>query len=254
MRRAVRSIAAAFALLLFTTSVAGAQMNEPDETKIPAITVSGSGEVRVEPDEAVVRVGVLAEHEDAAEAQDRANRIARGILDGVSALGVPDEAVRTSRLVLSPVYDQPQPQQRPRQPRIVAYRATNVVSVRLDDLAKIGPVIDAAIEADANQVEGVDFRLQDDRKARERALAQAVKDARSKAATIAAALGVDLGPVLEAHEGGISIDVPRFAAGPRMMAMEARAAEPTPVAAGDITVSASVTLRYRIGGSPTPGS
>ncbi len=247
-----RAIAATCTLFFLFGSTAGGQMSHTDRTEPPAITVSGSGEVRVAPDEAVVRVGVLAEHEDAAETQDRANRIARGILDGVSALGVPEEAVQTSRLVLSPVYEQPEPRpgtsRRPSAPRIVAYRATNVVSVRLEELTRIGPVIDAAIEAGANRVEGVDFRLRDDREAREKALTRAVEEARGKAATIAAALGVELGSVLEAREGGVSIDVPRFAGGPRAMVMEARAAEPTPVAAGDITVSADVTLRYRIGG------
>lgn len=243
-----RAIAATCTLFFLFVSTAGGQMNDAERSEIPAVTVSGSGEVRVAPDEAVVRVGVLAEHEDAAETQDRANRIARGILDGVSELGVPEEAVQTSRLVLSPVYEQPRPQQRPAEPRIVAYRATNVVSVRLEELTRIGPVIDAAIEAGANRVEGVDFRLRDDREARETALTRAVEEARGKAATIAAALGVELGPVLEAREGGVSIDVPRFAGGPRALTMEARAAEPTPVATGDITVSAEVTLRYRIGG------
>lgn len=247
-----RAITATCTLLFLFASTAGGQMTEKDRAEPPAITVSGSGEVRVAPDEAVVRVGVLAEHEDAAETQDRANRIARGILDGVSELGVPEEAVQTSRLVLSPVYEQPEPRpgasRRSSAPRIVAYRATNVVSVRLEELTRIGPVIDAAIEAGANRVEGVDFRLRDDREARETALTRAVEEARGKAATIAAALGVELGPVLEAREGGVSIDVPRFAGGPRTLAMEARAAEPTPVATGDITVSANVTLRYRIGG------
>ena len=247
-----RAITATCTLFFLFASTAGGQMTEKERTEPPAITVSGSGEVRVAPDEAVVRVGVLAEHEDAAETQDRANRIARGILDGVSELGVPEEAVQTSRLVLSPVYEQPEPRpggsRRSSAPRIVAYRATNVVSVRLEELTRIGPVIDAAIEAGANRVEGVDFRLRDDREARETALTRAVEEARGKATTIAAALGVELGPVLEAREGGVSIDVPRFAGGPRALTMEARAAEPTPVATGDITVSANVTLRYQIGG------
>ncbi len=249
MERLFTLFLAAVLAALAVASPAGAQMTDTDQTQVPAITVTGSGEIRVPPDEAVVRLGVLSQREEASQAQDEANRIAAGILDGVTALGVPEEAVQTSRLVLSPVYDQPQPQARTREPRIVAYRATNVVSVRLEDLAKIGPAIDAAIEAGANQVEGVDFRLRDDLEARQKALSKAVRQAEGKARAIAGALGVGLGPVLEAREGGISIEVPRFGGGPQVMMMEARAAQPTPVAAGDITVSATVTLRYRIGSS-----
>lgn len=250
---ALSMVAAMVAALAFASPI-GAQMNDTDpdqsESKIPTITVSGSGEIRVPPDEAVVRLGVLSQQVEAAAAQEKANRIAAGILAGVEALGVSEEAVQTSRLVLSPVYSQPppQPQVRPGEPRIIAYRASNVVSVRLEDLAKIGPAIDVAIEAGANKVEGVEFRLQDDLEARQRALTKAVQEAEAKAQAIAGALGVELGPVLDAREGGISIDVPRFGGGPQVMMMETRSAQPTPVSAGDITVSATVTLRYRIGG------
>jgi len=241
-----QTLLATLALLVFALPLTA--QSGGDQPKLPAITVSGSGQVHVDPDLAVVRLGVLAQNEDASAAQQEANRVARGILDGVEALGVPAEAVQTSRLVLSPVYDQPRPQDQSRQPRISAYRASNVVSVRLTDLTRVGPVIDAAIKAGANQVEGVNFQLEDDTSARQEALTEAVHEARGKAATIAEALGVSLGPVLEANEGGVSIDVPRFSGGPRMMAMDARASEPTPVSAGEITVSAQVTLRYRING------
>lgn len=240
---------AAVAAILCTLS-AGAQMPEPPAgphvAPVPSITVAGSGEMRVAPDLATVRLGVVSQQQTARDAQQDASRIAQAILAGVSALDVPRDAIQTSQLILTPVYDQPAPRQQvPTEPRIVAYRASNVVSVRLVDLAKIGRVIDAAIDAGANQVEGVDFQLQDDREAREEALRRAVREARSKAATIAEALDVSLGPVLDAVEGGVSIQPPQFAT--RMFAMEARSAE-TPVSPGEITVSANVTLRYRING------
>lgn len=218
----------------------------PAREPVPSITVAGSGEMRVAPDLATVRLGVVSQQQSAREAQQDASRIAQAILAGVAALDVPREAVQTSQLILSPVYEQPSPRQQqvPTEPRIVAYRASNVVSVRLEDLAKIGRVIDAAIEAGANQVEGVDFQLQDDREARQEALRRAVAEARSKARTMAEALGVTLGSVLDAREGGVSVEPPQFAT--RMFAMEARSAD-TPVSPGEITVSANVTLRYRIG-------
>jgi uncharacterized protein YggE len=240
---------AAIAAILCTLP-AGAQMPEPPagpaREPAPSITVSGYGEMRVAPDLATVRLGVVAQQQSARDAQQDASRIAQAILAGVAALDVPREAVQTSQLILTPVYEQPAPRQQvPTEPRIIAYRAANVVSVRLEDLAKIGRVIDAAIDAGANQVDGVDFQLRNDREAREEALRRAVREARSKAATMAEALGVSLGPVLDAREGGVSVEPPQFAT--RMFAMEARASE-TPVSPGEITVSANVTLRYRIGG------
>lgn len=234
------------AFLAATTLPAGAQMNDSDEQPIPSITVNGSGEVRADPDLAVVQLGVLAQTDTAQRAQAEANRIARAILDRVSSLGVEAKAIQTAQLVLTPIYEQPSPQrQTPQAPRLAGYRASNLVSVRLEDLAKVGPVLDAAIEAGANRVEGVDFQLKDDREAREKALQLAVDEARGKARAIAGALGVELGPVQDVQEGGISIQLPKLG-GPRMMAMEARVPE-TPVEAGQVTVSANVTLRYRIG-------
>lgn len=233
------------------TLPAGAQMPEPPATHhhdpVPSITVTGAGEVRIAPDIATVRLGVVAQQESARAAQQEASRIGQGILDAVAGLDVPREAVQTSQLFLTPVYEQPGPRQQvPTEPRIIAYRASNVVAVRLDDLAKIGPVIDAGIDAGANQVEGVGFELEDDREAREEAMRRAVREARSKAAAMADALEVPLGAVLDAQEGGYSIDRPELGQ-VRMYAMEARAAD-TPVAPGEITVATNVTLRYRIGG------
>lgn len=233
---------------LLATCPLGAQMEDHDHHKeqTPSITVTGSGEVREAPDEARVSLGVVAQRETAQEAQQEANRIAQSILDGVAALDVPEEAIQTSQLVLTPVYQQGGPRQQvPTEPRIIAYRATNVVTVRLQDLSKIGPVIDAGIEAGANRVEGVSFQLRDDREARQEALRRAVAEAGAKARAMAEALEISLGSVLHAQEGGVTIETPRFG-GPRMMTMEARAVE-TPVSPGEVTVTGNVTLRYRIG-------
>ena len=214
----------------------------------PVIAVSGQGEVRAEPDGATVSLGVTAQAQTAGAAQQEASRIAGRILDAVGALGIETKAVQTSSINLYPVYaDQarrPQ-QEQDEEPRIVGYRASNVVSVRLSDLDKIGPVIDASVEAGANQVQGVQFELRHDQDERLDALTAAVAAARAKAQTLATALGMRLGPVLRAEEAGLNVDVPRFDRAPvAMMRMEASSA--TPVSAGEITVSAGVNLLYRL--------
>ena len=214
------------ALALFALAVPlSAQSDGSNRPKVPAITVSGSGEIRVAPDLATVRLGVVAQHENAATAQQDASRIAQAILAGVAALDVPREAVQTSQLILSPVYEQPRPQ----------HGAARAPHHRLPGLERgqraprgphqDRPVIDAAIDAGANQVDGVDFQLQNDREAREEALRRAVREARGKAAAMAEALDVSLGPVLDAREGGVSVELPQFRR-PAMFAMEARAPEP----------------------------
>ena len=118
--------------------------------------------------------------------------------------------------------------------------------VRLTDIARVGPVLNAALGAGANRLEGVEFSLEDDGALRREALAQAVTEARGKAEAMAAALGVALGPVQNAHEGGVSVrpvqaEMARDRA--MLMAMDA----PTPVAPGHVVVVAHVTLQYRLG-------
>lgn len=240
-------VLAALTVLTLSIPPLGAQMPEPmpPHDPVPSILVNGTGEVRTAPDEAVVQLGVVAQEPTAREAQNEASRIAGAILSAIAELGVERDAIQTSQLYLTPVYEQGGPRQQvPTEPRIIAYRASNTVSIRLADLEKIGPVIDAGIDAGSNQVEGVSFQLRNDRDARQEAMRRAVAEARGKAQAIAEALEVGLGPILDAQEGGYSIDRPQFAQA-RMMAMESSMAD-TPVAAGQVTVSASVTLRYRI--------
>ncbi len=238
MRRLIPILCAA----LVVPAAAGAQ--EHREPAPPFLTVNGNGTVTVDPDQAVVRIGVETEAPAARDAQLEANRIANAIMAAMGDLGIPSEALQTSRLTLSPVYERPTPAQPQEQPRVVAYRATNTVSVELGDLTRVGPVVDAAIDAGANRIEGVEFGLDDDSEARRLALVAAVEDARAKAETITRTLGVGLGPVIEIIDHGISAPpIPfgyREAGGP--MAMDVS----TPVATGQISVSGSLMIRYRI--------
>lgn len=217
-----------------------------EERRVPTITVGGSGEVRVEPDEGIVRLGVQAQDKTAMGAQINVNLVANAILTGVKKLGIPAEAVQTSQLTLSPVYSSPPPRSdEPHEPKIIGYQAANVVSVTVADLAKIGPVLDAALLAGANRVDGVDFRVRDDRAAREKALRLAAEDGQRKARALAESLGVKLGDLLDVQEGGVNVIQPVMEMGFARMAM---ADSSTPVSAGQTTISANVTLRYRIGG------
>ena len=208
----------------------------------PVLVVSGSGQVLATPDEANVRLGIVRQAATAQAAQDQVNTIAQEILNAIGKLGVPSNQIQSARIQLSPVYAPRSPESRDA-PRIVAYNATNVVAVRVNNLSMIGAVIDAGLKAGANQLEGVQFGLRNDLPAREEALKQAVQEARSKAQVMADALRVNLAEVLEASESGVSVvPLAETVAAPRLAAFAAE----TPVSPGQIQVQASVTIRYRI--------
>lgn len=214
-------------------------------TPVPSLTVSADGEARVAPDVAIVRLGVSAQAPTARDVQDQVNRTAGAILDAVRKLGIPADHIQTSELNLGPVYGQGRPGSEPQEPKIVGYQASNVVSVQVEQLDQTGPVIDAGLGAGANRLEGVSFGLRDDRQARAAALARAVEEARAKAEVLAGALKVRLVRILEVGEGGIAVQPQPFLRAGRL-AMESAAMADTPVAAGQVEISASVTVRWEI--------
>jgi uncharacterized protein YggE len=229
-------------IIAFAAFLAFAQLPQaPAVPPPPQIVVSGTSEVLAVPDEAIVRLGIVRQSAVAETAQEQANTVAQEILSAITKAGVPSKDIQTARLVLSPVYNQ-----RGSDQRILSYNATNTVSVRLDNLAIVGNVIDAGLKAGANQLEGVQFRLRNELPSRERALKEAVEEAHGKAQAMADALRVNLAEVIEASEGGVSV-LPRA----QSFALNAApAAASTPVSPGEIEIRANVTIRYRI--TPKP--
>lgn len=237
--------AAALALLMLSTS-AIAQSPPLPGPSAPFVAVSGSAEVAAAPDRATVSLGAVVESKQAQEAQKQIAQVMQRVIKDIKAQGVPDDRIRTVGLSLNPVYSHPAPRagQEPEAPRIVGYRAANTVRVQVDDLERLGGVIDAGVAAGANQLNGLSFDLRDDLKQRQQALQFAVQEARAKAEAIAASLNLQLGEVIEAREEG----------GPAPYPVERRLAAPaaagTPIQPGQVQVNAAVLLRFRLVGAP----
>lgn len=209
---------------------------------VASITVSGNAEVAAAPDRALVTLGAVVENKQAQEAQKQIAQIMQRVIKDIKAQGIPEDKIRTVGLSLNPVYSHPAPKtgQEPEAPRIVAYRAANTVRVQVDDLERVGGVIDAGIAAGANQLNSLAFDLRDDLKYRKQALQLAAQEARTKAEAIASALNLQLGEVLEIREEGAPAHYP----------VERRMAAPsaagTPIQPGQVQVNASVNLRLRL--------
>lgn len=205
------------------------------------IRVSAVGEVQVTPDQAALDLAVetLASTARAA-GEENARRMER-VIQALVAAGVPRADIATRNYSIYPEYE---PVEGGEAPRVRGYRVNNTVSVETRDLARVGPLIDAALAAGANRVDGVRFSLSNPQAAGNRALRQAVEQARASAETMAAALGVRLGRVLDASTGVEPpvFPMPRFEAADMAM----RAAAPTPIQPGEQTVRATATLVFEI--------
>jgi uncharacterized protein len=219
---------------------ADAQVPTPDSPRV--IQVSARATVQRAPDRAVVQLAVETLAETAADATASNAATMERVLGALRQLGIPEARIRTTRIELHPRYDH---RREAVQPVIIAYQAVNQVVVRLDDIAQVGRVIDAAVAAGANRVTGISFELSDPDAAYHEALRIAVGRARAEAQVVADALDETLGPPLQVSTGGLQLPPPQ--ARMEAMRMEMDVAPVTPVQPGELDVHATVSITYRLG-------
>ncbi len=235
----------AWALMLAATpvSVLGQQV---DERGPRTVTVSAMGSVQREPDRAIVMLAVESQAASAQQAAQTNAELMTRVIAAVREAGVPERQIRTVNYDLQPVYaqhDPREPRTEPYEPRIVAYRAHNMVRVEIDEVERAGAVIDAALSAGANRVDGIHFALRDPDAAYAEAVEAAVTKARAQATAAARAAGQQLGQPLSIQVGGGGVPMPMPMYRGAAMDMEAAA---TPVQGGTLDVSASVTVTYEL--------
>ena len=209
------------------------------EEALPTLTMNGVGSAQIAPDMAEITLGVITEAKDAAKAHsDNAAQTAR-VQAAVKALGVAERDIQTTRYDFSPIYDVKD------NGRSVTtgYTVTNVVVVKVRSLDNVGKVIDAALANGANRVDSLEFSASDPSAAKDAALADAARDARSKADAVARALGVRIVRILNVYADAQSPAPRNFM--PMMMAKEAYDAG-TPISAGELSFEASVNISYVI--------
>jgi uncharacterized protein len=162
------------------------------------------------------------------------------VIDAIKARGVPAEQIATMGFNVVPEtrYDREGQQS----PRTISYLVSNVVAVELRRIDQVGPVIDAALAAGANQVNSLNFGISNADSARREALAMAVAKARADAEVMARAAGGGLGSLIEIQATDMHIPPPR----PMMLeARAAMAADAVPVEPGLETVRANVMARWQ---------
>ena len=205
------------------------------------IQVTGQAKVSETPDRVYIDVGVTTQapkSEDAAA--QNASRLS-AVIAAVKKAAGSGAQLTTTEYSVSPNYNYPRDGGTP---TLVGYTVSNVVQVRLDDLRRVGPVIDAATQAGSNDVRNIRFALRNEEVPRSQALRQAVLSARQDAETLAGALGLKVVRVLSVDEQSAAV-VPIFAQA-RQFAATMAVAAPTPVERGTIDVNANVTLTVEV--------
>ena len=230
---------AAAALLLLTAAAlagigrpetAGGASDDPRE----GITVTGIGHADAVPDEAEFSLGITTKAQTARKALSANSARMQRLIAALKAAGVAERDIKTQNVSVGPNYDGGAE-------KTDGYTATNSVSVRIRQIDRAGAVLEAASNAGANQVYGPALTREDREGLEEKALENAVANARKRAHTLAKAAGVDVGRVTAIVEGA---ERGGFYEGGRV-AMDTATAE-VPIEKGTEEISASVTVTFAI--------
>ncbi len=224
------------AALLLTSVTSSANAQGTATPAEPVVIVSGEGVVKAAPDQAWATFAVESRSKNPKEAQTQNAKAMTSVQERLVAAGVPKDAIRTLSYDLQLESDWVNGRQVPR-----GYLARNTIEVRLDDITRVGEVIDIAITSGANSVRGVRFDLEQRESLGREALKRAAADARGRAEAAAAGAGASIGRVLRVEESSGSSPGP-----PMPMMREAMAVQdagvPTPVVAGEIEIRSRVML------------
>lgn len=232
-------------LLMLLGFPVAAQAHDETKPETPTLTISETGTVTHATDTAFVTFGLDSPSKLLAEAQRRNSAVMSKIMDRLRDLQIDKELIQTSSFTVSPQY-RPPPKRaadaQPTAPEIVGYIVSNMVTVEIHALDRVGTIIEEVLKAGANSFHGLHWGLRDEQPVHLSALKQAAAKAREKAAVLSEALHVKLVRVVSVNEGGHVI---RPAAPMVRMAMEASTGE-APISPGEMKVEASVTLVYEI--------
>jgi uncharacterized protein len=207
-----------------------------DISKLPVIVTHGQASLKRAPDQAWVSIAAESRASVSAEAQRLNAEAMQAVTAALTRAGLPAEAIRTTGYSLQPDMEYVNGRA-----RVKGYIARNQVEARVDDLKKLGAVLDAAGASGATSMSGLRFDISDRTSVERDALRLAVQDAMARAKAIAAGAGATVGPIVRIDD--------QYQSPPQTYAMRvgggagmAAAAPETPISAGELEVRAQVMM------------
>lgn len=217
-----------------TTQADPAAVPVKTDAEPATITVSSNESVKVKPDLAYVDLGVRSIGTSAQEAQQQNATAAAAMLDVLKQQGIAEDDIKTSYMNMYQDYQDP-----------TKYVMENTFNVTIRDINNVGKVIDAAIGAGANSSYSLSFDISNRDEMYVEALGKAIQSVSAKVQSVAKSGGYEVTSAKSIVENGTSSYSTKMN-GAESMAMDAGTGAATPVAPGDIEVTASVTGTYYI--------
>lgn len=236
---AVLFTGAAFAPAAY--AAAESQKSAVSTVGLRTITVSGYGEVTVQPDVAYIQLGLNTTGKTAREAQEKNAVQFKAIKAALEKRHVPAKDIQTVRFSTMPDYSWDNNKQ-----QLKGYQVEQIIQVTYRDLAGVGPLMDAATAAGANRIDNVSFSSEKIEGYRLDATDAALDNARQKAERIAKRAGVTIKEAVQISDGTSPT--------PPIMYTQARAdsistsekalSNGSQVYPGELKVGSSVTVTY----------
>jgi uncharacterized protein len=243
-------------LLTMTLFLLGCVNVDSASPKERTISVDGTVELNVQPDQAEINMGVFKLDPVAAKAQADASAVTAQVISALRKEGIPAEDIQTDQLYLyeDRSYDYGINYNPSKNGAVVntsgsIWRATQTLKVRTTDLSKVGDLIDASIAGGANQINSITFSLTKDNelKFKKQALIKASSASKEKALAIAQGLELSLGRIKSVVESGTSY-YPYYTNYQQSMSLggSGPAANSQDILPHEVSVTGHVTVVYEI--------
>lgn len=212
------------------------------EEQTRTITVNGTGYAEIAPDRATLQMSIVARESTLAAAQKVSADVTNRVLKMTDRMDIDRDQVDTTGASVRPDYRWNREKE---QQELRGYIAERQISVEIDDLEKLGAVVEGAIDAGVNQVSPPQLDSSKRKETYRQALHAAAEDAKANAAQLADSLGAGLGHVISINSGSNAPRPPMpYAAGVRSMAVESDASES--YNAADLSFNATVTVVFQL--------
>jgi uncharacterized protein len=231
-------------LILAACGVSAFAQNQIDP---PLVTVTGQAEVLVPPDEAVFSLAIENVDKDMIAANKRTDDSVRQVIAIAKKHNIKPEDVQTSRISIQPKYntdDLDYEARRRVQRALIGYESSKTIVIKLRDISRFEALLAEILTAGISRLAGLEFRDSQLRKHRDQARAMAIRAAKEKATLLAGEIGQTIGPAYSITE--TSGDY-----APRTMqnvssSMPSTSESESAIAPGSISVTAQVTVRFRL--------
>jgi len=234
-----RKVVTVFGVSFFFIALAALSAAQECGPRPRLISVTGTSEINVVPDQVVLSLGVESRDKDLGLAKSQNDARIKKVLGLARDAGVEPKDIETSTLRMGANYSEE------KVPKFLGYEVSQTTIITLKDLSRYESLMTKLLEAGINRVNGINFDVSETRKLRDEARSRAIRAAKEKAVAMAAELGQTVGKPWDISEEG-GWNSYQYAANSFEADKRTRGADEPTIAPGQVTIRASVKVSFQL--------